>query len=157
MSKQKIYVDENPENLKDWAMFMKGEKLFVIDLPFNRPDGSTFMKKIIYEEATARQVSDIYADVGKNDGVDEMFERSAQLFSLCIKNMIFNNKAKGTSRYEMNEISVQDLTPYQKNFLEGAIAEGFGKSAGELQQDIKDNRRTLEQELRKESDRVAES
>ncbi len=144
----KIRVDESPENRTAFASFMKGEKIYSLDLPFDKPDGTTFIKEIIYEQATAKMIADIYADADKNDGVDEMFERTAQLFGLCIKNIRFNNKEVGRSDYEHDEMSVRDLTPYQKNLLEAAIAPGFGKSAEQLQQDLKDNSRALSKKLR---------
>lgn len=152
----KINIDESSDGMTQWATFMKGEKLYELDLPFEMPNGDIFIKTVVYEPATAKMIADIYADIDKNDGVDEQFERMAEMFSLCIRNFTFNNKKPGTSNYSNGEMSVQDLTLYQRNLLEAAIAPGIGKSAAELQQDVKDNSRSLGKKLRGKAVKVAE-
>lgn len=151
MSGKKVYRVEDKDSRSEYAKFMGGEKLYENMLTFtDLNSGNKYEVPFVYRPATAFMLSEIYADIDKDMSVDEQFERFAQLLQVTIiDGPKFVNVPEGTARYELGEISVQDLTSDQKAFLETCVAEGVGKSREDVIKEVKATRRLVGKGIRK--------
>jgi len=134
---------EDSESMSAFGKFMRTEQIYEIEVKFEGPDGTTFTIPVVYTPATAFQIAKVYEDAKKDMETEETFDYMADLFNITIRNWRFVNVPAGKANYEEGELSVRDLTAEARNMLERAVAPGVGKTAEQLEQDIKANRRKV--------------
>lgn len=135
---KKIKVDHTKR--KEFAAFMKGQRLYKTDIVFEDPlTGTEYEIPIEYEQATAFDLAAIYSDLDPNAGPEEQFEYSTDLFNFCVKyrGATFVNCEKGQADYGAGEISIRDLTLGEKQKLEILFTPGMGKSGEQLERKLK--------------------
>lgn len=143
MTGKKIRV-ERQEDRMEFAKFMRGNRVMEFTMKMENPiTGDVFELPIVYEPATAFDVAEIYADLDKNASTEEQFERTMEIFNICVKNVKFVNTPRGMANYEAGEISMQDLTLEQKQMIEKEVIPGVGKSPEQLEQELKASRRQV--------------
>lgn len=148
---------EDTESMAAFGQFMRSEKIYEIEVKMEGPDGTIFKIPIVYVPATAYQIAKVYEDAKKDMTTEESFDYMAELFNMCVRNWSFSNSPAGKANYEEGELSVRDLTQDARSLLEKAVAPGVGKTAEQLEQDIKANRRKVGKGNRRKSKMGAES
>lgn len=147
----KIKVIETQDDRMEFAKFMRGEKVYENILTFtDLKTGKEFKMPIVYHPATAYMLAEIYADIDENMGVDDQFERMAQMFQATVRNVHFVNVPEGMANYEAGELSVQDLTADQRAYLEAMVAPGVGKDRIAINKEVAASRRLVGKGARKD-------
>lgn len=141
--KPEIKVMDVDENLAEFSAFMKGEKIFEIQVPIEAPDGRTFKIPLVYEPNTAFTVAKVYEGSGDNLTPEEQFEYMATLFNKASRNWTWTNKPAGSSNYMEHEISVQDLNVDTRKLLEAALNPGIGEDTASINKKLVSNRRQV--------------
>ncbi len=119
------------------------EKLYVIPMALELPDGGKLEIDIIYKPLMAFEIAKIYDGVEKDLPPEEQFRYLAVQYSQAVQNWRFANVPRGAADYENGELSVRDLTWEQREVLSQATAPGLGKSAEAVGAEVKRTRRLV--------------